>query len=182
MRQVQLSSFYIRSGQPGHHPERHQVVPRLTDPLLRRTQPGHQEGSFLLERQGQPEGEGERDHLPAHLLIGGERFYLLGQETQALFVATREVGSDLDQGPQQAQTPLDQRHLGLGEQKRWLPVQDLLHARDGPLHLGGHTGMQRFGADTDGVEEAKSGIKGEACMRTQDRIWQGEHPGVDGSC
>ena len=41
--------------------------------------------------------------------------------------------------------------------------------------------MQRFGADTDRVEEAKSGIKGQPCMHTQDGIWQGEHPGVDGS-
>src|SRR5437899_9612962 len=57
---VQLSSVYICSGQPGHHPERHQVVPCLADPLLRRTQPSHQEGTVLLERQGQPEGEGER--------------------------------------------------------------------------------------------------------------------------
>ena len=113
MRQVQLSGFYIRSGQPGHHPERHQGVPCLTDPLPGFTQPSNQEGAFLLQRQGQPEGKGEWDHLPAHLLIGGERFYLVSQETQALFVATREVGSDLDQGPQQAQTPPDQRHLGL---------------------------------------------------------------------
>ena len=101
---------------------------------------------------------------------------------QTLIVTTLEEPSDLDQGTQQAQTPLDQRHLGLREQKRWLPVQDLLHARDGPLHLDGHTGMQRFGADTDGVEEAKSGIKREACIRTQDGIWQGEYPRMDGAC
>src|SRR6266487_462180 len=110
---VQLSCVYICSGQPCHHPEGHQVVPCLADPLLRRTQPSHQEGTVLLERQGQPEGEGERDQLPTHLLIRGQRFYLLRQETQALFVSTSHDGSDLDQGPQQEQTPPDQRHLCL---------------------------------------------------------------------
>ena len=54
--------------------------------------------------------------------------------------------------------------------------------RDGSLHLGGHAGMHRFGADMNGVEEAQSSVEGKAGMGAQDGIWQGEHPGMDGSC
>src|SRR5437867_2744783 len=65
---------------------------------------------------------------------------------------------------------------------RLLVAQDLFHAREGPLYLGGHAGMHRFGAEMDGVEEAQRSIEGQARMRTQDRIWQGEHPMMDGAC
>src|SRR5712691_3543292 len=181
MNLVQLSRLFIGSGQPAHHADRRQVVSCLHGLLLHRKQPLSQEGYLATDRKGQREGEGEGNHVPAHLFIWRQSLCLLSELPQTLIVATLEELSDLDQSTHQAQTPLDQRHLGLGEQKRWLPAQDLLHARNDPLHLGGHTGMQRFGADTDGVEEAKSGIKGEARIRTQDGIWQGEHPGVDGS-
>src|SRR5256886_5074189 len=181
MNLVQLSSLLIGSGQPAHHADRRQVVSCLHGLLLHRKQPLSKVGYLAPDRKNQREGEGEGNHVPAHLFIWRQSFCLLSELPQTLIVATLEEPSDLEQGTQQAQTPLDQRHLGLGEQKRWLPAQDLLHARDGPLHLGGHTGMQRFGADTDRVEEAKSGIKGKPCMHTQDGIWQGEHPGVDGS-
>ena len=74
MSQVQLSGVYIRSGQPGHHSKGRLGVSCLIDPLPSFTKPSHQEGAFLLKRQGQPKGEGERDHLPAYLLIRGQRF------------------------------------------------------------------------------------------------------------
>src|SRR5690349_20773875 len=42
--------------------------------------------------------------------------------------------------------------------------------------------MHRFGADMDEVEEAQSSVESQARMCTQDGIWQGEHPGMDGAC
>ena len=41
--------------------------------------------------------------------------------------------------------------------------------------------MHRFGTDMDGVEEAQSGVEGQASMRTQDAIWQGKYPRMDGA-
>src|SRR6266516_7809194 len=61
-----------------------------------------------------------------------------------------------------------------------LSVQDRFHTRDGSLHLGGHAGMERFGADMDGVEKAQRSVEGQACMRTQDAVWQGEYPVLNG--
>src|SRR5260370_15417396 len=42
--------------------------------------------------------------------------------------------------------------------------------------------MHRCGADMDEVEEAKSSVEHKTRMRTQDGVWQGEHPGMDGAC
>src|SRR5260370_20756806 len=42
--------------------------------------------------------------------------------------------------------------------------------------------MHRFGADIDEVEEAQSSVQGQARMRTQDDIWQSEHPRMNGAC
>ncbi len=142
------------------------MVPGFTDPLLCLRQPFNQQCTGLLERQGLPESEGERDQLPAHFIIRGQRFQLGSQETQALFVATSHDDSDLDQGTQQAQTPLDQCYLCLGKQMGLLAVQDRFHTHDGSLHLCGHAGMYRFSADMDGVEEAQGCVESQARMHT----------------
>ena len=101
---------------------------------------------------------------------------------QALCVATLKDRPRLDQGPQQAQAPLDQCDLGIGECQFSLAPQDLFQTREGALHLGGHAGIQRFVAQIDGVHEAQSSTESQAYVRTQDRVWQGEDPDVDGPC
>src|SRR5712691_234862 len=42
--------------------------------------------------------------------------------------------------------------------------------------------MHRFDAEMDGIEKAQSSVQGKTCMRTEDGIWQSEHPGMDGAC
>ena len=42
--------------------------------------------------------------------------------------------------------------------------------------------MSRFGADMNGVEETQGSVEGQARMRTQNGIWQGEYPVLDGAC
>src|SRR5947209_17141241 len=99
---------------------------------------------------------------------------------QALLIAMLEEASCLDQSTQQAQTPLDQRYLGVRE--RWfLPAaQEPFHPHDGPLHPDLHARIRRFSAQIDGVEEAKSAPQSQAQVRPQNGIWQGQHPTVDG--
>src|SRR5260370_34047333 len=149
--QVQLSSLYIGISQPGPYADPKQRL-SWPHPLLRRKQPGHQQSTFLLEQRGQPESEGERDHVPARLFIGGQRFYLKSEMPQALLIAMLEEASRLDQSTQQAQTPLDQRYLGAIE-CRFLPAaQEPFHPHDGPLHLDLHARTRRLCAQIDGVE------------------------------
>ena len=127
----------------------------------------------MLEQRGQPEGEGERDHVPARLFIGGQRFYLKSEMPQALLIAMLEEASRLDQSAQQAQTPLDQRDLSARECRFLLAAQESFHPHDGQLHLDLHARIGRVCAQIDGVEEAKSGLQSQAQVRPQNNIWQG---------
>src|SRR5260370_28585225 len=94
--QVQLSSLYIGISQPGSDADPHQRISWLHH-LLRRKQPGHQQSTFLLEQRGQPEGEGERDHVPALLFIAVQRFSLKREMPQAFLIAMLDEASRLDQ-------------------------------------------------------------------------------------
>ena len=65
--------------------------------VLRLQQPLDLEGSLRL---GEPEGEGEEDHLPTHLLRLIQALDFLNKEAQTLCVATSEDLSRRDQRPQ----------------------------------------------------------------------------------
>ena len=69
LRQAQLCGLGIGKSQPAQNADHLLGVSYLQDLLFRRKQPYDQGSTFPQEHSGQPEGEGEQDHITTHLCV-----------------------------------------------------------------------------------------------------------------